>query len=138
MKEYTLRPMTMADADKMLEWKNDPQTRRFAIATHDMIEKEDHYHWLPNNLQYFSVIHDGETAVGAIRMQDQEISIWIDQVFRNQGIAKSVLKLISGPGMTAKIVEGNLGSMRAFIFAGFVPTEYIMMASTNNYYIFRK
>lgn len=127
MNELSLRPMTMEDADKMLEWKNYPETRKFAITSHDEIKKEDHYRWLEKNLQYFSIIreHEGGVSLGAIRMQNQEISIWVDQAFRNQGIAKKTLKLISAPGMTAKIVEGNLPSMRAFIFAGFSPVEYV-------------
>lgn len=141
MNELILRPMIMADADFMLGLKNDFQTRKFAIISHEEIKREDHYKWLENNLQYFRVIQDAERGlpIGAIRVQDLEVSIWIYHQFRNQGIAKKTLQLISGQGMRAKIVEGNLASMRAFIYAGFVPVEYIVnFPETPNYYIFRK
>lgn len=141
MNELILRPMLMTDADFMLGLKNDLATRKFAIVSHKEIKREDHYKWLENNLQYFRVIQDTERGlpIGAIRVQDLEVSIWIYHQFRNQGIAKKTLQLISGQGMSAKIVEGNLASMRAFIYAGFVPVEYIVkFPETPNYYIFRK
>lgn len=148
-----LRPMTMADADKMLEWKNYPETRQFAIASHDEIKKEDHYKWLENNLQYFQIIYSsgymgvkrgdpippdfisGEiiTIYGAIRIQDNEISIWIDRKFRDEGIATDIIEYVSQKGMIAKIVEGNIASMKAFIRAGFEPVSY-----QNDYYVFKK
>src|SRR5258706_6100419 len=123
MNELILRPMIMADSDFMLELKNDCQTRKFAIVTHEEIKKEDHEKWLENNLQYFRVIENPENTVpiGALRVQDLEVSIWIGQAFRNQGVAKKTLQLISGQGMWCNIVEGNLASMRAFIYAGFSP-----------------
>lgn len=140
MNELSLRPMTMEDADKMLEWKNYPETRKFAIQSHDEIKKDDHYHWLEKNLQYFSIIRQPMVgySLGAIRMQNGEISIWVDQAFRNQGVAKKTLKLISAPGMQAKIVEGNIASMRAFIFAGFSPIDHLNYMGHTNFYLFRK
>jgi hypothetical protein len=46
LSEERLRPMTIADADKMLTWKNYPETRQFAIASHEEIKREDHLQWL--------------------------------------------------------------------------------------------
>jgi len=125
-----LRPMTIADADFMLELKNYPETRRFAIATHDEISKDSHYKWLEKNIQYFCVIGDLQ---GAIRIQDNEISIWVDRKYWGKGIASWVLESISEVGMIAKIVNGNVGSFKAFIRAGFEPIDY-----KNNYYILQK
>jgi RimJ/RimL family protein N-acetyltransferase len=125
-----LRPMTMADSDKMLEWKNYPETRKYAIASHDIITKEAHYKWLEENLQYFKVI--GE-LYGAVRIQDNEVSIWMDKKYWAKGIASFVLEMIYEDGMFAKIVNGNIPSMRTFIRAGFKPFSY-----HKNYYIFKK
>ena len=122
--------MLMSDADKMLEWKNYPETRKYAIASHDIITKEAHYKWLEENIQYFQVIGD---MMGAVRIQDGEVSIWIDKFWWGKGVASFVLDDVSEVGMTAKIVEGNIGSMRAFINAGFKPIIY-----KDNYYIFQK
>lgn len=134
-----LRPMSLTDADKMLEWKNYPETRRFAIASHDEIKKEDHLKWLAENIQYFQVFQaKGEDEIcGAIRLKNGEISIWVDSLNWKQGRATCVLQIVARRGMTAKIVEGNIGSMKAFIRAGFTPIHYVN-ASTCNYYIFQK
>jgi len=132
-----LRPMKMEDADFMLSLKNDPDTRKFAIQTHDEISKESHYKWLADNIQYFQII-EGESnlkgqRLGAIRIQKKEISIWIDREFRSNGISSWVLEKVSKVGMQAKIVEGNIPSMRAFINAGFKPYSH-----QGWYYIFKK
>ena len=138
--------MEMADADFMLQLKNDPETRRFSIVSQEEIKKEDHYKWLEENLQYFQIIQsdnavtqDGKgnfvcySPIGAVRIQNNEVSIWIDRMFRGNGMASYVLEMVSEVGMTAKIVEGNLASMNCFINAGFKPIK-----KNNNYYIFQK
>ena len=135
----TLRPMLMEDADFMLSLKNDPQTREFAIVSQDEISKEDHYKWLEDNLQYFQVIESG-VRCGAVRIQNNEISIWIAHPFRGNGIATFILDKVSEHGMIAHIVEGNVASMKAFIRAGFEPIGYVsQVAPINcNFYIFKR
>lgn len=123
-----LRPMTIEDAGKMLEWKNYPETRKFAIASHDEIKIENHLKWLESNIQYFQMIDDK----GAIRIQDNEVSIWIDRQFWGEGLASKAIKLVSKNGFIAKIVEGNIASMRAFLKAGYLPVSY-----QDGYYIFK-
>ena len=136
-----LRPLTMQDADFMLKLKNYPETRQFAIASHEEIDKESHYKWLEKNLQYFQIIIiDGKDS-GAIRIQDYEISVWVDKEFWKQGIATFVLQHIAKRGMTSKIVEGNIASMKCFTRAGFEPIEYVTSNNffdITNYYIFKK
>ena len=129
----TLRPLTMADADKMLEIKNYPETRAFAIASHDEIKKEDHYKWLEKNIQYFQVVMDDDKMIGVIRIEDYEVSIWIDRKYWGQGLASYILEQETELDMTAKIVEGNIASMRAFLNAGFKSISY-----NGTYYIFQK
>jgi hypothetical protein len=126
--------MTMEDSDFMLELKNYPETRQFAIATHDKIKKADHYAYLEKNIQHFQIIEDnaGE-RLGAFRLQDNEVSIWVDRNHWSIGIATYVLQHECDKGMTAKIVMYNIGSMRAFIRAGFLP-KYLI----GDYYIFQK
>jgi len=127
-----LRPMTMDDADFMLTLKNYPETRTFAIASHDLINKEDHYKWLEDNLQYFQVIQD-QTRLGVIRIQDDEISIWVDRMYWRKGIASYILNKVAKEGMIARIVDGNVASMLAFINANFKPFHH-----EKNYYIMKK
>jgi len=120
-----LRPMVMSDAEKMLEWKNYPETRQFAIQSHDEIKLEDHLKWLEKNIQHFQIIELVEERVGAIRILNGEISIWIDRKWWGKGVATIALKRISESGMFAKIVNGNIGSFKAFIRAGFEPFTYV-------------
>ena len=133
-----LRPMTMADADKMLEWKNYPETRQFAILSHDEIKREDHLKWLEKNIGSMSIIEveisvdnreSRKVAAGAIRVNEKEVSIWIDRGFRGIGLATAAIKEMAESGMTAKIVHGNIGSIRAFVKAKFIPKW-----SIDNYY----
>jgi len=131
-----IRPMNMNDAEKMLEWKNYPETRQFSIKSHDEIKLEDHLKWLEDNVKYFKIIEFQVTALhktimaGAIRLQDGEVSIWIDRAFRNKGVATNAIKEVAPCGGYAKIVDGNVGSLRAFIKAGFLPVKHI-----DNYYL---
>jgi RimJ/RimL family protein N-acetyltransferase len=106
--------MLTTDADFLLEMKNYPETRKFAIATHDEIKKEDHYKWLENNIQYFQIIGN---RIGAVRIQDNEISIWIDRLYWGQGIASFIIEQVYEENMYARIVDGNVNSMRCFIKA---------------------
>jgi RimJ/RimL family protein N-acetyltransferase len=145
-----LRPMTMDDADKMLEWKNNPETRKYSIVSRHEIKKEDHYKWLKKNLRYFRVIEsptiniqDGDNQypapVGAVRIQDNEISIWIDRMYWGNHIASYIIEKVSEKGMTCKIVCANIASMRAFINAGFKPISFHRTGNVFiEYYILQK
>lgn len=123
----------MSDALQMLEWKNYPETRKFTIATSKKISKENHLKWLPNNLKYFKVIEIEEVLAGAVRVQDKEISIWIDRAFWGLGLAPLVINKVAKKNYTAKIVEGHIRSMNTFIKCGFKPISY-----QDRYYIFQK
>ncbi len=123
----------MDDADFMLGLKNDPDTRRFAILTQDEIKREDHIRWLENNVHEFQIIEsDFGSSKGAIRMHENEISIWLGKEFRGQGIALKMINSVKRRGTIAKIVSGNIASMRAFSKARFLPKEYV----DNKYYIY--
>jgi len=127
-----LRPMTMEYADKMLEWKNYPETRKFAIVSHEEIKREDHIKWLEKNIQDFSTIFTQYKVCGAVRVCDNEISIWIDRDFWGQGLATKVIKKVSYHGLQAKIVKENIASMKVFIKAGYVPIK-----DCGAYYLFQ-
>lgn len=132
----TLRPMSMEDADFMLALKNDPTTRQFAILSHEEIKKEDHYRWLEKNLMFFQVIAGPMEKVGAVRVFGKEISIWVDSKFRGLGVATNIIKQVSfDKGYTAKIVDGNVSSLRAFLKAGFMPVAH---SAIEKYYFLQK
>ena len=120
-----LRPMLMSDADFMLELKNYAETRDFAIQSHEEIKLIDHLKWLEKNIIFFQIIEtDSGRRIGAIRIFGNEISIWIERNFWGLGVATQTIKKVASKGMFAKIVNGNIGSFRAFIEAGFKPVAY--------------
>ena len=136
--------MTMEDADLMLEWKNYPETREFTIVNNAVINRENHIKYLEENLQYFQIVRVEGEIVGAVRIKDNELAIWIDRKYWGYGFATEAIKLVSIDGMIAKIVDKNVNSMRAFIKAGYKPCEFIhepynpKTGQMINYYIFKK
>lgn len=139
--------MTMDDADKMLEWKNYEETKQYSIVSWgEDIMWDDHIEYLKDNIQFFqiaeTIVEDKTVRVGAVRVKDNEISIWIDRAFRNIGMAKMIINRVAVSGMTATIVEGNIASMRAFIQSGFLPIEHDITGGKNKndnyYYTFKK
>lgn len=129
-----LRPMTMDDAEFMLELKNYPETRQFAIMSHEEIKLEDHLKWLAHHVHEFKVIvSETKNPVGAVRVHEKEISIWIDRNYWGKGIATKTINTVAEKGHWARIVDGNVGSFRAFTKAGFYPVFH-----AENYYILRK
>ena len=121
----------MADADFLLELKNDPVMRKFAVVTHDKIKKKDHLNWLPKHLHEIKIIGDN---YGMFRVSDdREVSINISSGYRGIGLGKEVLKKHCPDGVWAKIVNGNVASMNLFIRSGFIITGY-----EKNYYVLEK
>lgn len=116
--------MTIDDADFMLLLKNYPETRQFSIKGKSEVSIGRHHQYLvtDGNMQYHRmIINDAGVALGSIRIKDNEVAIWIDMLWWKHGIATWVLQHHAESGMTAKIVEGNIASMRCFIRAGFLP-----------------
>lgn len=123
----------MSDAMDLLRWKNDADTRRFSIIAKDEIRQADHYKWLARTLQdpnvrLYVIFRKGK-PVGDIRFDiaDQvEVSVRIDRPYRRQGIGSWALSTIAPREMAdiklpfmAKIVDGNVASMRIFTKNGF-------------------
>ena len=132
-----LRPATIDDAEFLFSLKNDPLTLKFAIKTHNKIKWEDHLKWVKKHLKEIQIIgfeYEPLTyvTVGSVRI-NPEIAIVIDKKYRGKNIAYRVLKSIIKPGMIARIVEGNISSMRLFVRLGFSPVEY-----KKGYYIFKQ
>lgn len=128
----TLRQATMGDAEFLLEMKNDPVMRKFSIVTHDKIKMTDHLRWLKDNVQYTYIIEYSGDACGDIRVKDKEVAIKIHEAFRGMGISTEVLMNVveKYDYLLAKIVDGNVPSMRLFQKCGFKVVDH-----KDNYYI---
>jgi RimJ/RimL family protein N-acetyltransferase len=125
-----LRNATMDDADFLLKLKNDPVMRKFAVVTHGKIKKADHIKWLKKHLGEISIITEKGKRLGMFRIAAGEVSINLDPVCRGRGIGNKVLKQFCPKGVWAKIVNGNVPSMKIFLNNGFKITGYM-----DNYYV---
>lgn len=48
MQEHSLRPMTNADLEQVLQWRNHPEVRNYMYTTHE-IHPEEHRNWFKNS-----------------------------------------------------------------------------------------
>ena len=126
-----LRPAEMADADLLLLWRNDPQTRQ---ASHhaEVISLETHMAWLEKSLKSpdqrrLWVAEMNGKAVGTCRADRVEnaweLSWTVAPESRGQGVAHQMLsKLVRGftEPLVAQVKVGNIASMKVAERAGFV------------------
>jgi RimJ/RimL family protein N-acetyltransferase len=138
----TLRKAQMKDAQMLLGWKNEEDTRRNSIVTDKVIAVADHLKWLERTLADDSVelyvIEDSGFPIGDVRLDkgaETEISIRMDASCRGRGLATQVIAMFKSP-LTAKIRVHNVASMRVFIANGYRPEEYV--AEPAPHLIFRK
>lgn len=112
----------------LLEWRNDPETRR---ASHDCAEvlRDEHVSWLTETLSNLRrrlfIAQENGVAVGTVRADFAdgawEFSWTVAPNARGRGIAKQMVALlaheISEP-IRAKIKAGNSASVRVAEHAG--------------------
>lgn len=132
---FDLRPATMADADILFEWANDPVTRAYSKST-GAIPREDHDRWMQYNVLYgypkhLVMIADSDCGrVGVVRfdtLQDDvmsaRVSITISPEFRGQKIAGTILgqacQLMHESTLVAEIRPENAASKKIFEGCGF-------------------
>lgn len=133
-----LRQATLADAQDLLKWKNDPLMRDFSIVSSKVIKETDHLKWLDKHIQDILIItYNGENC-GDIRFDGNEVAIKLDEKFRGMGIAKkALLKALKGKeNIIAKIVDGNVASMRLFQSCGFKVIDH--QFNNKGYYILKR
>lgn len=127
-----LRPATMEDADFLLSLKNDPVMRKFAVVTHKKIKKAAHIKWLKKNISTICIIQDYKDELGMFRIANGEVSINLHPKCRGKGIGSKVLAQFCPKGVWAKIVDGNVPSMRIFLQNGFEIVDH-----KKNYYVLK-
>ncbi len=123
-----LRPATIEDADILLQWRNDLQTRRASFNTEE-VTKEEHVSWLTKLLEnpdrlLFIAEEDG-VPVGTVRADlidgAYELSWTVAPSSRGHGVGKTMVALaadlIASP-ILARIKAENKASARIAEFAG--------------------
>ncbi|MCP5161966.1 MAG: GNAT family N-acetyltransferase [Hahellaceae bacterium] len=125
-----LRPAAMADAKRLLDWRNDPHTREASFQS-DVIRFDDHCGWLERVLandsyQLWIAELDGQ-PVGHVRACTSDVETTLSWMVapsaRGKGVGKQMVKmavkLLSGK-IRAEVKSGNAGSARIAEFAGLV------------------
>ena len=126
----TLRPATIEDADILLEWRNDPETRKASHNTAE-VQRSDHVSWLSRTLgnpdRRLYVAEENGDPVGTVRTDFAdgvwELSWTVSPRARGRGVAKRMVAVlaneISEP-IRAEVKTGNTSSVRIAEHAGMV------------------
>ncbi len=130
-----LRPASLADAELLLRWRNDPGVRE-ASRTTAAVEPAEHESWLheviadPDRVLLIAEL-EGD-PIGQVRFDrrtgdEREISVSLAATRRGSGLGTELIRLGTqwlqsemGPvPVIAEVRDGNDASMRAFRAAGF-------------------
>jgi len=123
-----LRPVTIEDADLLLEWRNDPQTRK---ASHNTakLQREEHISWLTNTLNNVDrklyIVEENRLPVGTVRAYysqgEHELSWAVAPNARGRGLGKRMVALLANQitdPIRAEIKADNEASMRIAEYVG--------------------
>lgn len=131
-RRVSLRRADQADAERLLEWQRDSETRRHANNPAVPVWDE-HVSWLARKLAdrtcCFNIFEVNGEPAGYLRLDralpsdDWVISIATAPAFRGSGVARQVLalaeRLFPGDAQFAEVKDGNAASMALFEAAGF-------------------
>jgi RimJ/RimL family protein N-acetyltransferase len=141
----TLRLATAADESLLLEWRNDPETRKQSLNDR-RIASDVHARWLRTRLSSSAdvriyVAERNGVPVGQARFERQpggfaEVSISVARTARGQGVGRLLIESASvraakelNVGEIVAIVKAqNRASLRAFASAGYQQTEECLRA----------
>ncbi len=136
MTEPALRPATENDEGLLLEWRNEPETRRQSLQQAP-VSPEQHRRWFRDRLArpsecriYIAEIEGspaGQARIDVTGKGRGEISVAVAAGFRGSGlgptlIAKATERAAADLGagsVTAVVKKENIASLRAFRAAGY-------------------
>ena len=123
------RPVSVSDAKILLDWRNDPETRKQSINTEE-VKLDRHIEWLENSIvnpnRKLLIALYGEEPVGTVRLDTEEpfseISWTIAPSARGKGtgtkMVGSALEFFNCP-IKAKIKPENIASIKLAENVGF-------------------
>lgn len=129
-----LRKATPADIELVYQWQCQPGTRQYALNS-QVPTLQEHQQWMQNKLtsfsDYFYIITFGreQLPVGVIRLDRSPdksyiLSIYIDEAFYGQGIAKQALRNLNvihaNILIKAQVLAENIASQRLFSSVGYL------------------
>ena len=133
--ELSLRPVTMDDAELILEWVNDPLDRANSFSS-ELITLREHLAWLeaslgdPDKFLYIMVLNGND--VGHVKLDVggdvAEIGYCVAPNWRGHGLANAAVALIAAEvrdsipavkKLIGHVKTSNEASKRAFVKAGY-------------------
>lgn len=123
-----LRLANIADAERLLQWRNDAETRRFSLNP-EYVTKQHHLHWLQNSLsdphrRLYIAEYYGQPA-GTARVDSTAechcISWTVAAEYRGKGVAKDMVRSLVNQlkgKIVAEILPGNTASIKVAQYAG--------------------
>lgn len=131
----TIRPATGADSDKLLAWRNDPETQASSRSTAP-VPQDAHARWMMMNVMQGYPMHMVMIAeadfgeLGVVRFDSRksdamhyEVGITIAPQFRGRGLAARVLACacdhMAEFTIHAEVRKENIPSRRLFARCGF-------------------
>lgn len=118
----TLRSATIQDSDLLLEWRNDPETRKASYNTAE-VHRGEHASWLARTLdhphQRLLFAQEDGAPVGTVRAAFSEgvweLSWMVAPNARGRGVAKRMVALLADQicePIKAEVKVGNMPSAR--------------------------
>jgi RimJ/RimL family protein N-acetyltransferase len=131
----TLRRARSDDAERLLQWRNDPDTRRWYLQR-ARVPRRDHEGWLALKLAdrgcRIYIVEERGTPVGQLRIERAgrgaaEVSLSVDGAARGRGIGTAMLERAATAArrefratrLLAHVRPENVASAIAFLKAGF-------------------
>jgi spore coat polysaccharide biosynthesis predicted glycosyltransferase SpsG/RimJ/RimL family protein N-acetyltransferase len=132
-----IRPASIADADRLLRWRNDPETRS-ASRHHEEVSRELHLAWLEETIgredRLLTVVFDERGDLGTVRWDrigdgEWEVSITLVPERRGEHLSAAVLHTgeqhllrsrEDAVAFYASVLERNPASRRLFEHAGYL------------------
>lgn len=135
--EMFLRRVEFRDADMLLVWHNDAETRRNSF-TRGIITREEHYSWLKHVLltdDLFFILQADNEPVGSIHVVIEgnvgKISYSIAPEKRGLGYGKQIIAMLEnhiyvsnmGISLRADVKKENIASRKIFIDYGYAEKD---------------
>jgi len=127
------RRANISDADQLISWRNDPETRSASIDS-SPVTLDTHQRWMQASLsnpdRQIFIAEIDQHPIGTVRLDrrggDWELSWTVAPDSRGKGLGRQMVKmattLVSGT-LVARVKESNEVSHRIAKFSGFVPTK---------------
>ena len=144
----SLRRACIADSERLLDWRNDPDTRRWYLHP-ARVPRRDHQAWLARKLAdrncRIYIAEARSTPVGQLRLERvgraAEVSLSVDGAARGRGLGALILRRavtaarreLHATRLVAYVRPENVASAVAFVKAGYQFTKLARRGAVRTY-----